>query len=88
MPTVGDRLGPYLLRERLHRGSRAVLFAAEDTRDGRRVALKVLAADAACDCKEFRNLQPDRAIVQTPNHAVPRSICWQRDRDELGTRTP
>src|SRR6476469_5231852 len=33
---------------------------------------RILAAHAACDCQEFRNLRADREIVTTPSHAVPR----------------
>ena len=49
---------------------------------------RILAAHAACDCQEFRNLRADRKIVTTPSHAVPRCICRERDRGELGAGEP
>jgi len=39
-----DRLGPYRLLSELGRGGQAVVYLAEDTRLGRKVALKVLSA--------------------------------------------
>ncbi len=40
----GETIGPYLLRRELGRGGQGRVYAAEDTRLGRRVALKVLPA--------------------------------------------
>jgi serine/threonine protein kinase len=44
---AGGRLGPYRLCRRLHKGVGAHVFAAEDTRDGRPVAVKVLTPTSA-----------------------------------------
>jgi len=44
---VGERIGRYEVTGRIARGSMGAVFAARDIRDGRTVALKVLAGDRA-----------------------------------------
>ncbi|MFI5401511.1 MAG: protein kinase [Planctomycetota bacterium] len=46
-PAQGRELGPYLLLKELGRGAQGVVYLAEDSRLGRKVALKVLAPHAA-----------------------------------------
>src|SRR5262249_53542147 len=41
-PRTGQTIGPYELEQEIGRGSRGAVFAARDSRDGRRVALKLL----------------------------------------------
>jgi serine/threonine-protein kinase len=47
MPTIGERLGHYLVLDKLGSGGMGDVYVAEDTKLNRRVALKFLRADVA-----------------------------------------
>ena len=47
LPSTGDRIGPYLLRNTIGRGGMGVVFQAVDTRLDREVAIKFLTVDGA-----------------------------------------
>jgi serine/threonine protein kinase/tetratricopeptide (TPR) repeat protein len=47
MPSTGERLGHYLVRDKLGSGGMGEVYVAEDSKLGRRVALKFLRADVA-----------------------------------------
>src|SRR4051812_20422252 len=44
---MGERLGPYLIEGELGRGGTATVYRAQDSRNGRAVAIKVLRTDIA-----------------------------------------
>ena len=47
LPSPGTKIGPYVIEEILGRGGMGVVFAANDTRLDRRVAIKMLAVEIA-----------------------------------------
>jgi Tol biopolymer transport system component len=64
---VGDRLGPYLLVELLGKGGMGRVYAAEDSKLGRRVALKVLPPEAASEERRLR-FEREAKSVAALNH--------------------
>ncbi|MGD9903616.1 MAG: protein kinase [Vicinamibacterales bacterium] len=69
---IGQTLGHYRLLAPLGRGAMGEVFAAEDTRLGRRVAVKVLPADLGGDPAAAERFQREARIVSSLNHA---NIC-------------
>ena len=64
---VGDQLGPYRLVEFLGKGGMGRVYAAEDGKLGRRVALKVLPPEAASD-ERRRRFETEAKAVAALNH--------------------
>lgn len=64
----GTRLGPYEITAALGAGGMGVVHAAVDTRLGRRVAIKVLAADAVADPDRRRRFTQEARAASTLNH--------------------
>jgi serine/threonine protein kinase/formylglycine-generating enzyme required for sulfatase activity len=75
------RLGPYRIERELGRGGQAVVYAATDTRLGRRVALKVLQADRF---RSHRSEQRFRAEAATTSRLDHPGICPVYDVGEAG----
>ncbi|MGE0361286.1 MAG: protein kinase [Vicinamibacterales bacterium] len=69
---TGQTLGHYRLTAPLGRGAMGEVFAAEDTRLGRRVAVKVLPADLGADPSAAERFQREARIVSSLNHP---NIC-------------
>jgi len=68
-PTVGD--GRYRLTHRLGRGGMAEVYAAEDVRLGRTVAVKLLRADLAeDDVARLRFTREAHAVASLNHHAI------------------
>jgi membrane-associated phospholipid phosphatase len=66
--TTGDMLAHYKVIERLASGGMGEIFIAEDTRLGRRVALKVLPAEAVADSEGLQRFQSEARAVAAMNH--------------------
>jgi Tol biopolymer transport system component/serine/threonine protein kinase len=64
---VGDRLGPYRLVEFLGKGGMGQVYAAEDEKLGRLVALKVLPPEAASE-ERRRRFEREAKAVAALNH--------------------
>ncbi|HEY7819941.1 MAG TPA: protein kinase, partial [Vicinamibacteria bacterium] len=64
---VGDRLGPYLLVELLGKGGMGQVYAAEDGKLARKVALKVLPPEAASE-ETRRRFEKEAKAVAALNH--------------------
>ncbi len=69
---VGLTLGHYRLTAPLGRGAMGEVYAAEDTRLGRRVAVKVLPAELGADPAAAERFQREARIVSSLNHP---NIC-------------
>jgi serine/threonine protein kinase len=69
-PMIGKTLGQYRLLSKLGRGGKGVVYEAEDTRIGRRVALKVMAPEviaAAESLQRFMREAKAAAKIEHPN---------------------
>ncbi len=64
---VGDRLGPYRLAGLLGKGGMGRVYAAEDGKLGRRVALKILPPEAASE-ERRRRFEREAKAVAALNH--------------------
>ena len=65
---VGSELGPYRVTGRLGAGGMGEVYLAEDTRLGRKVALKVLLAHFTRDQERVRRFQQEARAASALNH--------------------
>ena len=65
---VGTRIGHYHIVESLGKGGMGEVYAAEDTRLGRRVAVKVLSRDLAIDADRRERFEREARAVAALNH--------------------
>jgi serine/threonine-protein kinase len=77
----GRQLGPYILRHEIGRGGMGVVYLADDTRLARRVALKVLPADAARDPARRELLRREARAAAALSHP---GIATVYALDEIG----
>jgi serine/threonine protein kinase/membrane-associated phospholipid phosphatase len=67
-PVAGEMLAHYEVIERLASGGMGEIYIAQDTRLGRRVALKVLPAEAVADAERLQRFQAEARAVAAMNH--------------------
>ena len=77
----GRQLGPYILRHEIGRGGMGVVYLADDTRLGRRVALKVLPSDLARDPVRRERLRREARAAAALSHP---GIATVYALDEIG----
>jgi predicted Ser/Thr protein kinase len=65
----GRMIGPYLVRDELGRGGMGVVYLADDTRLGRRVALKVLHPHVAAGAEQRERLRQEARIAAALSHS-------------------
>jgi YVTN family beta-propeller protein len=68
-PTIGAELGDYRLEALIGRGGMSAVYRAEDLRLGRRVALKVLAAELAQDERFRARFLAESRLAASIDHA-------------------
>ena len=66
--TAGQRLGPYEVISHIGRGGMGEVYLAEDTRLGRRVALKLLRAEFTRDADRLRRFRREARAASALNH--------------------
>jgi serine/threonine protein kinase/membrane-associated phospholipid phosphatase len=67
-PRAGTTLAHYTVIERLASGGMGEIYVAQDNRLGRRVALKVLPAEAVADAERLQRFQSEARAVAALNH--------------------
>ncbi|MHC4141624.1 MAG: serine/threonine-protein kinase, partial [Planctomycetota bacterium] len=67
-----DRLGPYRIDREIGRGGQSVVYLAEDTRLGRRVALKILSGGPVPDARTVRRFTREAETAARLDHPA---IC-------------
>ena len=65
----GRTIGPYILRDELGRGGMGVVYLADDTRLGRRVALKALHPHVAAGTEQRERLRQEARIAAALSHS-------------------
>lgn len=65
---IGTRLGHYQILESLGKGGMGEVYAAEDTRLGRRVAIKVLSRELALDADRRERFEREARAVAALSH--------------------
>jgi predicted Ser/Thr protein kinase len=65
----GRMIGPYIVRDELGRGGMGVVYLADDTRLGRRVALKALHPHVAAGAEQRERLRQEARIAAALSHS-------------------
>ena len=73
---TGEQVSHYLIGEPLGRGGMGVVFAAEDLRLGRRVAIKFLPEEACCEPEAVQRFLREARAISSLNHP---HICTLHD---------
>jgi serine/threonine protein kinase len=84
---IGESFGPYKILELLGAGGMGEVYLGEDTRLGRKVAIKVLPPEFASDPERlarFEQEAPAAAALNHPHIAVVHDVGSEEDTD--GTR--
>jgi serine/threonine protein kinase len=66
--SAGSRLGPFEIVAKLGEGGMGAVYRARDTRLGRDVALKVVAASLATDAERLRRFEQEARAASALNH--------------------
>ena len=64
----GTKLGPYEIAEQLGAGGMGEVYLAQDTRLGRKVAIKVLPAEFASDPERLARFEQEARAAAALNH--------------------
>jgi serine/threonine protein kinase len=64
----GTRLGPYEISDKLGAGGMGEVYLAEDTRLGRKVAIKVLPSEFAADSERLSRFEQEARAAAALNH--------------------
>ena len=67
-PIIGRQIGPYIVTSQIGMGGMGAVYLAEDTRLGRRVALKLLREDFTTDQSHIRRFEQEARAASALNH--------------------
>jgi len=82
---IGTSLGPYKIIEQLGAGGMGEVYLGEDTRLGRKVAIKVLPEEYAADPERLARFEHEAKLLAALNHP---NIAAIYGLEELKERVP